>query len=220
MAEEAQKFILIFGAKGDFSYQVAQELIDQGETVKFIEPDTELQERTKRKGFEVIPAEVTEESLFKIGPTKIRNFLVLGTTDERNLSVSKAAVCSGVETVTAMVNQPTAIPQFQEIGVQPFSPGVYRSAMLSMLVRNPDMFNLLTSTTERQSIREFQLCNPDLDGKRVRHLQFSGDLLIVSISREGELLIPHGNMRVQLGDHMTMLGSQESLENARNLLGT
>jgi Kef-type K+ transport system membrane component KefB/Trk K+ transport system NAD-binding subunit len=218
--EEAEKFILIFGAKGDFSYQVAQELIDQGETVKFIEPDTSLRERTQRKGFEVIPSEVTEESLYNIGPAKIRNFLVLGTTDERNLSVSKVAVCAGIETVTAMVNQPSEIPQFQEIGVQPFSPGLYRSAMLSMLVRNPDMFNLLTSTTDQQAIREFQLCNPDLDDKRVRHLQFTGDLLIVSISRDGELLIPHGNMRVHLGDHLSVLGSTEALDNAQKLLQT
>jgi Trk K+ transport system NAD-binding subunit len=52
----------------------------------------------------------------------------------------------------------------------------------------------------------------------VRHLQLSGDLLIVSISRQGELLIPHGNMRVQLGDHMTMLGSLEALDTAQVLL--
>jgi Kef-type K+ transport system membrane component KefB/Trk K+ transport system NAD-binding subunit len=217
--EEEEKFILIFGAKGDFSYQVAQELVDHGETVKFIEPDTTLRERTQNRGFEVIPSEVTEESIYEIGPPKIRNFLVLGTTDERNLSVSKAAVCAGVETITAMVNQPAEVPQFQEIGVQPFSPGMYRSALLSMLVRNPDMFNLLTSTTDQQNIREFQLCNPALDGKRVRHLQLSGELLIVSISREGELLIPHGNMRVHLGDQMTILGSLEALDDARVSLG-
>ena len=219
IVEEEDKFILIFGAKGDFSYQVARELLDQGETVKFIEPDSALGDRTQQKGFEVISADINEKSLSKIGPPKIRNFLVLGTTDERNLSVSKAAVCAGVETVTAMVNQPSEIPQFQEIGVQPFSPGVYRSALLSMLVRNPDMFNLLTSATDQQTIREYQLCNPGLDGKRVRHLQLTGDLLIVSISREGELLIPHGNMRVHLGDHMTVLGNIEALENVRILLG-
>jgi len=217
--EEEDKFILVFGAKGDFSYQVARELQEHGETVKFIEPDPPLRERTQQRGFEVFSSDVSEESLSEIGPQKIRNFLVLGTTDEHNLSISKAAVCAGVEIVTALVNQPALIPQFQEIGVRPFSPGVYRSALLSMLVRNPDMFNLLTTTTAQQDLREMQLCNPTLDGKRVRHLQLSGDLLIVSISRQGELLIPHGNMRVQLGDHMTMLGSLEALDTAQGLLG-
>jgi Trk K+ transport system NAD-binding subunit len=143
----------------------------------------------------------------------------LGSTDERNLSVSKAAICAGIESVIAMVIQPTMIPEFQEVGVKPFSPAAHRSALLLMLVRNPDMFNLLTSTTDQQDIREFQLRNPSLEGKRVRHLQFSGDLLIVSISRQGELLIPHGNMRVQLGDQMTVLGSLEALDDARILLG-
>jgi Kef-type K+ transport system membrane component KefB len=217
--EEKEKFILIFGAKGDFSYQVARELQDHGETVKFIEPDQELRERTQNKGFEVIPARVCEEALVEIGPAKIRSLMILGTTDERNLRVSKAAICAGIESVVALVNQPTMVPQFQEIGVQPFSPGMYRAALMSMLVRNPDMFGLLTSTTDQQDVREYQLCNPALAGKRVRHLQLSGDLLIVSISREGELLIPHGNMRVQLGDQMTVLGSLEALDEARALLG-
>jgi Kef-type K+ transport system membrane component KefB/Trk K+ transport system NAD-binding subunit len=219
IVEEKEKFILIFGAKGDFSYQVAGEFQDHGETVKFIEPDATLRERTQQKGFEVIEAEVNEETLCEIGVEKIRDFLVLGSTDERNLSVSKAAICAGVESVIAMVIQPTMIPEFQEVGIKPFSPSVYRSALLSMLVRNPDMFNLLTSTTDQQDIREFQLGNSALDGKRVRHLQFSGDLLIVSISRNGEMLIPHGNMRVQLGDQMTVLGSLEALDEARTLLG-
>jgi Trk K+ transport system NAD-binding subunit len=219
MVEEDEKFILIFGAKGDFSYQVARELQDHGETVKFIEPDAELRERTQNKGFEVIPARVCEETLGEIGPAKIRSLMILGTTDERNLRVSKAAICAGIESIVALVNQPAMVSQFQEIGVQPFSPGMYRAALMSMLVRNPDMFSLLTSTTDQQDVRELQLCNPALEGKRVRHLQLSGDLLIVSISRDGELLIPHGNMRVHLGDHMTVLGGLESLENAQSLLG-
>ncbi len=218
VVEEKDKFILIFGAKGDFSYQVARELQDHGETVKFIEPDTALRERTQNKGFEVIDSRVCEETLIEIGPAKIRSFMVLGTTDERNLSVSKAAICAGVKSVVAFVNQPTMVPEFQEVGVKPFSPGMYRASLMSMLVRNPGLFNLLTSTTDEQDVREFELCNPQLDGKRVRHLQLSGDLLIVSITREGELLIPHGNMRVQLGDQMTILGGLDALETARSLL--
>ncbi len=219
VVEEKDKFILIFGAKGDFSYQVARELQDHGETVKFIEPDAELRARTQQKGFEVIDARVYEESLVEIGPDKIRSFIILGTADERNLRVSKAAICAGIESVVAFVHQPAMVHEFQEIGVQPFSPGMYRAAMMSLLVRNPDLFNLLTSTTDQQDVREFQLCNQALDGKRVRHLQLSGDLLIVSISREGELLIPHGNMRLRLGDHLTVLGSLDALENARSSLG-
>ncbi len=219
MVAEAEKFILIYGAKTDFSYQVARELQGHGETVKFIEPDAMLRERTEQKSFEVLPFEATEDNLCEIGPDKIKNFVVLGTTDEGNLSVGKAAICAGIESVVALVNQPAEIPHFTEVGVKPFSPGVYRANLLSMLVRNPDLFNLLTSTTDKQDIREMQLNNPALDGKRVRHLQLSGDLLIVSISREGELLIPHGNLHVQLGDQMTVLGSREGLEKAQSLLG-
>jgi Kef-type K+ transport system membrane component KefB len=218
MVDQREQFTLIFGAKNDLSLQVSRDLRSRGEYVKFIEPNPTLAKQAAERDFEVIPEEVTEESLRQIGAEKIRHFLVLGTTDEVNLSASKAAVCAGVGSVVSMVNQPTVIPEFREIGVKPFSPAVHRTVLLSLLVRNPDLFNLLTSTTDDQDIREMQLCNPGLDGKRVRHLQLSGDLLIVSISREGELLIPHGNMRVYRGDRMTVLGNLDALQKAQGLL--
>jgi CPA2 family monovalent cation:H+ antiporter-2/trk system potassium uptake protein TrkA len=217
-ASKRDQFILVFGAKSDLSFQLARDLRSRGERVKFIEPNPSLVDQAEERDYEVIPAEVTEETIRQIGAEKIRHFLVLGTTDETNLSASKAAICAGVESVVAMVNQPALIPEFRGIGVKPFSPAVYRTAMLSLLVRNPDLFNLVTTTTDEQDIREMQLANPALDGKRVRHLQFSGDMLIVSISRNGELLIPHGNMRVYLGDRMTVLGSVASLQEAQSLL--
>ena len=219
MVEKRDQFILVFGAKSDLSLQLARDLQARGEKIKFIEPNPNLINQAEEWGFEVIPTEVTEATLRKIGPEKIRHFLVLGTTDEVNLSTCKTAVCAGVESVVAMVNQPSNIPEFREINVQPFSPAVYRTALLSLLVRNPDLFKLLTSTTDEQDIREVELSNPILDGKRVRHLQLSGDMLIVSISRNGELLIPHGNMRIYRGDRMTVLGNITSLDKARNLLG-
>lgn len=216
--EEKEKFILIFGAKSSLSFQIAQELKGHGEIVKFVDPDAGLRQQAEEKGFETIDAEVSEGCFKDIGPANIRNFLVLGTTDKRNLSVSKAAICAGVKNVTAMVYQPAEIPKFQEAGVSPFSPGVYQASLLSMLVRNPGMFSLLTSTTDNQDIYELELRNNDLDGKRVRHLQLRDNVLVVSIVRETEQLIPHGNMRLQLGDRMTLLGNLDSLESAKALL--
>lgn len=216
--DESKKFILIFGAKGSLGYQVAQELEGHGERVKFVEPDSALQEQVRRKGFEIISAEMTEGCFREIGPAGIRNFLVLGTTDERNLSVSKAAICAGVENVTAMVYQPAEIPKFKKTGVIPFSPGVYQATLLSMLVRNPSMFSLLTSTTDNQDIYELELFNQELDGQRVRHLQLRDNVLVVSIVRKNEQLIPHGNMRLRLGDRMTLLGKLDALESAKALL--
>ena len=216
--EDKEKFILIFGAKSSLSYQVAQELKGHGENVKFIEPDPELRQQAEEKGFDVLNMQVSEQSFQKIGVSKIRNFLVLGTTDERNLSVSKRATFAGVQSVTAMVYQPAELPKFQEAGVRPFSPGVYQASLISMLVRNPGMFSLLTSTTDKQDIYEIELRNQALDGKRVRHLQLEDNVLVVSIVRAAEQLIPHGNMRLQLGDRMTVLGNLNALESTKELL--
>ena len=165
VVDKREQFILIFGAKNDFSLQVARDLRTRGEAIKFIEPNPSLAKQAADRDFDVFPDEVTEEALYKIGTGKIRQFLVLGTTDEVNLLASKAAICAGVESVISMVNQPSVMSEFISLGVKTFSPVVYRTAMLSMLVRNPDLFSLLTSTTDKQDIREMQMWNSSLDGK-------------------------------------------------------
>ncbi|MBN1665453.1 MAG: monovalent cation:proton antiporter family protein [Anaerolineales bacterium] len=216
--EDGERFYLVFGAKSDLSQQVANDLRLHGDPVIFVEPDPQLATRVRDLGFEVIESDNCEDLVRAVGPERVRAFLVLGTTDERNLKVSQQAVCAGVEHIVAQVFQPANIPQFRELGVRAFSDAIYRSTMLAMLARNPDLFTLLTSTTDQQDIREVQLKNPFLSGRRVRHLQLKGDLLIVSISREGEMLIPHGNMRLEFGDRLTLLGSLDALQDARMML--
>jgi len=54
----------------------------------------------------------------------------------------------------------------------------------------------------------------DID-KPLRQLELPGGLLALAIRRDGELLVPHGNTRLCRDDRLTLVGSIEDIELAR-----
>ena len=50
-------------------------------------------------------------------------------------------------------------------------------------------------------------------------MQLPGDLRVLAIRREDELIIPHGTTKFALGDHLTVLGDLDVLEEAEEWAG-
>ena len=88
------------------------------------------------------------------------------------------------------------------------------SSLLALMARNPALFELMTSTTDERDLRELILMNPDLNGKHLSDVHFPGDLLVLAIRRNDEVIIPHGTTRLALGDHLTILGDLEVIQKA------
>jgi Trk K+ transport system NAD-binding subunit len=62
------------------------------------------------------------------------------------------------------------------------------------------------------------LHNPAGQFRRLNNLDLPGNLLVLSIGRNGEIIIPHGNTQVELGDRLTILGNIEDLLEAERWL--
>jgi Trk K+ transport system NAD-binding subunit len=59
--------------------------------------------------------------------------------------------------------------------------------------------------------------NPQVVAKALRQVHLPGDLLVLALRRQGELLVPHGNTRLEEGDHLTLVGSLEFIEDGQTL---
>jgi Trk K+ transport system NAD-binding subunit len=46
-------------------------------------------------------------------------------------------------------------------------------------------------------------------GRLLRECRLPGDVLILAVRRDGELLVPHANTRLDRDDHLTLVGSRE-----------
>ena len=89
-----------------------------------------------------------------------------------------------------------------------------RTAMVSLLdqfVRSPFAASLLLGMEPDEDFMEVEMHNPDLHGVAFRDIHFPHDVLILSISHKGNRLVSHGYTRLELGDHVTVVGSPDSL---------
>ena len=110
--------------------------------------------------------------------------------------------------------EPLLLSDFKKLGVQTLTPSIHRGSVLALMARNPAIFELITSTTDDRDLREMILLNPDLHGKHLNEVRFPGDLLVLAIRRNDEVIVPHGTTRLAVGDHLTILGDLDVLQAA------
>lgn len=208
-----KSFVLIYGAD-DLGLQVGRVLHRQGEQVHFLERDQALVEQARRAGFKATVVDTLAASLDPKEVATAQSLIALAASDDRNLQICAGAQQFGLENITALVNDPLRIAEYRHLGVHPFAPALFRPALLAMLARSPALFKLLTETGVGQDIREAFLSNSELQGERLRDLGLPGSLLVLSVGRQGELMIPHGNTRLEVGDRLTLVGDPDGLQEA------
>lgn len=217
--EHHQRTMLIYGSN-DLAFKVARELQAHGEKVCFVETEADAAAKVSEQGFEIkYDAGSMTACLDALPPAEVEAFLALGTEDGKNLEASRAARARGVEHVLTFVSDPLMIQEFSNLSVQALTPALYRSSLLALMARNPALFELMTSTTDERDLREMILMNPDLDGKRLNEVRFPGDMLVLAIRRNDEVIVPHGTTRLALGDHLTVLGDVNVLQAAEDWTG-
>ena len=123
----------------------------------------------------------------------------------------RAARSRGIDHVLTFVANPVRLSDLRSLGVQTLTPSLHRSSVLALMARNAAIFDLITSTTDEFDLRELQLTNPDLVGKRLSEVRFPGGMRVLAIRREDETIVPYGNTRLALGDHLTILGDLDKM---------
>jgi Kef-type K+ transport system membrane component KefB/Trk K+ transport system NAD-binding subunit len=212
--EQQRRLTLIYGSN-DLAFQVARELQAHGGEICFVESEKDSAAKINEQGFEI---EYNFGNLTgcidSMPPSQIDAFLALGVNDASNLEACRAARARGIEHVITFVIEPLYLSEFKKLGVQTLTPSIHRSSLLALMARNPALFELMTSTTDDRDLRELILMNPDLHGKRLSEVRFPGDLLVLAIRRNDEVIVPHGTTRLAMGDHLTILGDLDVIQTA------
>jgi Kef-type K+ transport system membrane component KefB/Trk K+ transport system NAD-binding subunit len=214
--EQHRRITLIYGSN-DLAFQVARDLQAHGEEICFIETDEEAAEQINEQGFELEYSISNLRGCIDSMPAnQIEAFMALEVKDTKNLEACRAARARGIEHVITFVMEPLLLPEFKKLGVQTLTPSIHRSSVLALMARNPAIFELMTSTTDDRDLREMIVMNPDLHGKRLNEIRFPGDLLVLAIRRNDEVIVPHGTTRLSMGDHLTILGDLDVMQTAED----
>jgi trk system potassium uptake protein TrkA len=212
--------IVVMGA-GPLGVQVAQHLQSHGDLVIIIDEDPARIERATRSGLQAIQAvtdsydPATEEIL-----NQTDKLVCVFSDIEKNFRIcQRARTTYGIDHVVARLTAPGEISRFEKIGATPLNPAADQAVLLGLITRNPTMYELLTRTDDSRELCEVAIRNPAFLNKPLKEIEFPGDLLVVAVRKKGELIVPRGDTVLQVGDHVTVLGTEDCVGNTRQLLG-
>jgi Kef-type K+ transport system membrane component KefB len=217
---EEEPPIVVMGA-GPIGLQVAQQIYSHGDQVIAIDEDPARIERAHRAGITAFQAATdrydpkTEEILNQAN----RLVCVFSDVKKSFRICSRARTTYGINHVVARLNEPGEIARFEKIGVTPLNPATDQAILLSLIIRNPTMYELLTRTDDSRDLCEIAIRNPEYLDRPLKDIEFPNDLLVVAVRKGGELIVPSGDTILRRGDHLTVLGSEDCVGNTRNLFG-
>tara|TARA_R110001632_G_scaffold1883_1_gene8404 strand:- start:77370 stop:79289 length:1920 start_codon:yes stop_codon:yes gene_type:complete len=139
--------------------------------------------------------------------------IVLMLSDKENYKLAELIYENiGTAVVVVRLNKRENFEKFHKLGSLIIEPATAMVSLLDHFVRSPNAASLLLGMDEGQDTMDLEIRNEDIHGMRLRDLRLPSDVLVLSIRRKGQLLVSHGYTRMRLGDTMTLVGSEKSLE--------
>jgi Trk K+ transport system NAD-binding subunit len=124
----------------------------------------------------------------------------------------------GIPQVISRIADVELIPHLQEMGIKVVQPELATAMALEGAIRYPTVFDLLFHPSEDISVTEVVVTNSMFPGTRLGEVRLPGDTLILSLQRDGTVMVPHGETVLNLHDRLGLIGSPECVENAAALL--
>ncbi len=202
---------VIFGVEGQ-SLALARQLESEAWNVQMVTCNAETLENVGNGSPHInFLSEISAESLGGLNLDKTES-VVLMLSDEENYAICELIYEHfGVENVIVRLEDRKNLDKFHDLGALVVDPGTAMVSLLDQFVRSPFAATLLLGMDAEEEFAEFEMHNPDLAGLAIRDLHFPHDILILAISRRGHRLLSHGYTRLEVGDHIAVVGSPDSL---------
>ncbi len=205
---------IVFGLDGQ-SLALARQLNAHGWQVKVAArgEDRRAEPRDNGSEFEIVFLDDLEpETLIAIGVDKAQAIVTLLPDDENERLCELAFERFGTKNVIVQSDDRERWPRYTELGATIIDPATALVSLLDHFVRSPTATELLLGMGRDQEVAEIKVLNPLLHKVALRDLKLPLDTLVLSVSRNGASLISHGYTELEIGDRVTLVGSQVSLD--------
>ncbi|CAD5271545.1 Potassium transporter TrkA [Imperialibacter sp. EC-SDR9] len=202
---------LIFGYESQ-SLALSRQLMEKGWKVEMItlsdQKDVEVPDGIKLHFVTQI-----DKKLFEGIDAKKFDAIVTLLSDEENYRICEIVYEEiGTKQVVVRLNERVNLDKFVHLGVKVIDPSTAMVSLLDHFVRSPQATSLLLGMEQGQDTRDIVIRNPDLHGLPLRSLRLPPEVIILSMRRAGQMIISHGYTRLRVGDIVTMVGSNSSLD--------
>lgn len=212
-ASVQRKFVIV-GA-GRLPRLLAKRIAAHGEDVFFVDCDENRAPAAEEIGVPFVQGDALDPDTWAaLEPETIRAVAVLLPNDEANLEVSRYLRDElGVGRVISRVHDATQSSAFTDLDVQVINPTLSPVVELEYLLLYPSVSSLMTDLEDEHDIAEVRLNCPDLTGRPIRELDLPEGAVIILVRRNGDVIYPRGHTVLQMGDRLTLMGSQETVRN-------
>jgi len=205
------KDLIIFGYETQ-SHAIARNLEENGWNVKiatFLKP----KDIEHIKDLEVISIDsIDMEVMNQLNASKAEASLLL-LSDEKNFKIAELLYEHfGTREVIVRINDRSNYDKFKELNCYVVDPANAMINLLMQYVKSPHSASLLLGELKGQSSLDIEIRDITIVGKYLKNLHLPADVIVLSIERRGQIIITHGYTKLELGDIMTVVGSEESLE--------
>lgn len=174
----------------------------------------------RRTGLEVeMLTEDISKSLQKVGAASARALVDVSDAGQDSLTICRLAREEfGVPEVIVRVHEVDRVPKFQAMGVKVVQPALATAMALEGALRYPIVFDVLVHEADEVEVGEVFFGNSALAGIKVKDLDLPGNALILSLQRDGTVMVPHADTILRTGDCIDLIGSPDSIDRSVALL--
>ena len=206
--------VLIFGWENQ-SVALANQLQKQNWQVEFVVSNPTL-EILGHDEFTIHEFQGSDHlSLRKFSAETADTILCLLSDEENHKICETAYEHFGTKHLIVRLSDREYYKKYSRLGAMVMDPATAMVSLMEHFVRSPIATSLLLGMDEGQDTIDIELRNSDYHGRTLRDLRLPSDVIILSVTRGNHPIISHGYTRLRLGDIVTLVGSNESLDKVR-----
>lgn len=207
---EGTQDAVIFGFENQ-SIALANQLHKHNWNVRIV--NTEKKNNNEVENIEIVELKIISLSALKKLELEKAEAIILMLSDEDNYKLAELIYENiGTKDVIVRLNKRVNFDKFHKLGALIIEPATAMVSLLDHFVRSPSATSLLLGMDDGQDTIDIEVRNEDIHGMRLRELRLPSDALVLSVKRKGQLIVSHGYTRLRLGDIITMVGSEISLD--------
>jgi len=211
--------VIIFGTD-QLARLLGQRVRQAGEAVTFMGRDRQELENLAANGFQIALGEATDESeLKRIGFGKARALIAVSHAHPLVVSVCRLAVERyQIPVVIARADDREQAEELRALKVRVVQPAIATALAFEAALHYPAILEMMVDKSDHVDLVDAPLKNPAFVGQALRKVRLPGNALVLGIKRDGEIVVPHGDTVLQLQDILMLVGSPDSLVEARRSL--
>ena len=188
-----------------------------GERVTFLGHHPDQLTRLIQSGFHAVVGTPSDRAVLEqAGARSARALVAVSNAPEAVLDVCRLARQEfGVPELIARADDPEQVRELQSLGARVVQPVMATALGLEGALYFPSAFTMMSDRGDNVELLDIPLSNLLLANRPLRSVRLPGNALVIGLRRDGEVLVPHGDTKLELGDILTLVGSTAALRDAR-----